>query len=173
MESFPQWSAFAVALWAGSFAVIGMEDSAGHRRSLVSWTGSETEAPRGIELARTEEQFVCLWQRHLGEEETGRYDMYNELAVPRIDFDRCMVIAIFEDKRFNCAGYRVKSISERDGALLFRYDDMPYQTTGGADEVSPYGFFVLEKTSREIVVEENVQRRRGPPIWEERVTFSP
>lgn len=143
-----------------------------HTRALVTLTGPQNEADAGIELARTEEQFIALWQRHRGEKPTGKYDAhYNPIELPVVDFDRCMVLAIFGKKGWNSAGYRVESIFERDGDLIFRYDDKSYQTAGpdgGGVRVQPYGFFVLPKASHRIVVEKNVQGMIGrEPVWRE------
>ncbi len=147
-----------------------------HKRALVMLTGAHSKAKRAIELARTEPHFIKLWQRHLGEKETGNpLSIYNPLGVPTVDFDRCMVLTLFGGDSWNSAGYYVDSIFERDGNLVVRYDDRSYQTSGkdgGGEKVSPYGFIVLEKSSKKIVLEKNVQGLiRGEPIWKETASF--
>ena len=46
-----------------------------------------------------------MWQEHKGEKPTGQYDLYYDpLALQLIDFDRYMVIAIFQGNGWNNAG---------------------------------------------------------------------
>lgn len=147
-----------------------------HKRALVTLTGASSKAERGVELARTEPNFIRLWQRHIGAKETGEYNAhYNEIGLPVVDFDRCMVVAIFEGDTWNSAGFSVHSIFERSGRLILRYEAKSYQTSGpdgGGRQASPYAFFVLPRFDKEIVMERNVQRLiRGGPVWKQQASF--
>jgi hypothetical protein len=124
------------------------------------------------------DDWAQVWQEHRGEKPTGQYDLYYDpLTLPSIDFDRYMVIAIFQGNGWNSAGLRFISISEENGRMIFRFRDKRYQTGGsGADggrkKATAYGFFVVPRSTKPIVLEEDMQNLIGePPIWKERITF--
>lgn len=120
-----------------------------------------------------------IWQKHKGRKLADRDDQYaNSLTMPLIDFDNYMVIAIFQGKSVNSLGLYAVSISEEDDRIVFRYDDSSYQTfhvagSGkGADEVTVYGFFVLRRSEKPVVLEEDVRDYIAElPKWKERITF--
>jgi hypothetical protein len=122
------------------------------------------------------DEWIRVWQEHKGEKPTGQYDLfYNPLALPLIDFDRYMVIAIFQGNGWNSAGLRAISISVEDKRIVFRFEDKSYQTGGphgGGRRVAVYGFFVVPRSTKSVVLEDNVQQYKGkPPVWQERITF--
>jgi hypothetical protein len=44
---------------------------------------------------------------------------------------------------------------------------------GGGEQVTVYGFFVLPRSSKTVVLEENVQNYiGGKPVWKERASLS-
>lgn len=160
----------------GEVQIDSSQSNGSHKRALVTLTGAKSKGAEGFDLASTEPAFVSLWQKHLGQEPTGKYNShYNPLGVPLIDFNRCLVIAIFAGQYWNSAGFAIDSISERDASIVVRYDDKSYQTAGpdgGGQRVSPYAFFVLPKTPKELILEKNVQGLIGhPPIWKEQHRF--
>ena len=130
-----------------------------------------------------------IWQEHMGKswQERGERiglqridprDLSEPLTCLEIDFDKYMVIGIFQGEGVNSAGLKVSSISEDDNRILFRFDQTSYQTMGragtsnGGDKVTDYGFFVLPRTTKRLVLEENVQNYLGePPVWKQRIDF--
>ena len=117
-----------------------------------------------------------LWQKHKGQKDNSEYDLYHDpLGLPLIDFQRYMVIAIFQGTRWNSAGLKAVSILEQQDGIVFRFDDKSYQTggrNGGGRRVTVYGFFIVPRSPKPVVLEENVQRVIGrPPEWKERITF--
>ncbi len=145
------------------------------RRPLLTLTGPKSfvetaEAHR----ARSAAEFEKLWLRHAGKTENDAF--YNAAGVPDIDFDRCMVIAVFQGMGWNSAGLRVEALIEEEGRILLRFDDKSYQTEGpdgGGVRVTAYGFFVLPRSDKPVVVEEDVQDLIGaPPKWKERARFA-
>jgi hypothetical protein len=115
-----------------------------------------------------------LWISHLGLSQIeGEYNwFYNEAGVPFVDFERCMVISVFQGEGWNSAGVRVVTITEEEDHILLRFDDQSYQTMGpdgGGQRVTPFGIFVLPRSKKPVVLEENVQGLIGkPPVWKER-----
>jgi hypothetical protein len=124
------------------------------------------------------DEWARVWQDHKGVKPTGEYDLfYNPLALPQIDFDNYMVIAIFQGKGWNSAGLTAVSIIEENNRIVFRFKDKSYQTMGsdpdgGGRKVTVYGFFVVPHSTKPVVLEENTQHEIGePPVWTERMTF--
>lgn len=122
------------------------------------------------------DDWMRLWQEHKAQKVTDQYDMYYDpLTLPLIDFDGYMVIGIFQGNGWNSAGLRAVSISEENNRIIFRFDEKSYQTSGlngGGQKVAAYGFFVLPRSTKPVVLEENVQGLIGkPPVWKERITF--
>lgn len=120
------------------------------------------------------EDWADLWIEHTGaQRHDGKYNwFYNEAGVPFVDFERCMVIAVFQGEGWNSAGVRVVTVAEEEERILLRFDDQSFQTSGpdgGGVRVTPFGIFVLPKSEKPVVLEENVQGLIGkPPIWKER-----
>ncbi len=141
---------------------------------LVSWIGADSriEKPRYARIT-TAEEWAKVWHEHKGTAPTP--GGHGDLAVPRIDFSACVVIAVFQGKAYNSNGVEVVSAAEDAGRMLVRFDDLSYQTMGpdgGGVEVSAYGLFVLPRTAKPVVLEEDVQGLIGqPPKWKERARF--
>ena len=163
-----------------SLSAVSAENPSGKMlKPCVVITGADSHVakPRYIRVASTDD-WARVWQEHKGQKPLGEYDRYYDpLTLPLIDFDRYMVIGIFQGSGWNGAGLNVFSIYEADNRIVFRYECRFYQTIGpvdgGRQKVSVYGFFVLPRSTKLIVLEENVQRYKGdPPKWKKRVTFS-
>jgi hypothetical protein len=98
--------------------------------------------------------WYALWKRH---RERGD-------AVPHVDFDSDMVIAIFAGERNSVDGVRLAEIRE-DNQSIYLY----YKLAGIAQEESrkndqPCSFYVLPRSSKKIVVFEGVPSEIGGPI---------
>ena len=133
----------------------------------ISWSGAHSKVAETKYFKITDsKEWEKLWHRHAGEKSD----------VPAVNFEVCMVIAIFHGRHFNSAGI-VITITEEGGQIRFRFDDDSYQTLGddekgGAVEVEDYGIFVIPRSTKPLVLEEDVQRLLDkPPIWKERARF--
>jgi hypothetical protein len=145
-------------------------------RPYVGLWGAHSKVKRkSFHRITTPEAWTALWLRHRGREAKSHSAYYNEAGVPDIDFERCMVVAIFQGEAWNSAGVKVLSVTEDEARLLLQYDDRSYQTAGpngGGVRVTAFGFFVLPKSTRELVVEENLQGLKGrPDRYRERARF--
>lgn len=143
----------------------------------VTLTGTDSHVKeRSYFRVTSQDEWIGTWHRHQGAKGSKDYDLfYNPLGLPYIDFERCMVIAVFQGSGWNSAGLRASQILEENAQIVLRFEDKHYQT-GGADgggrKVSVYGFFVLPRSSKTVVLEENVQGYKGrPPVWKERITL--
>ncbi len=164
------------ALFAAS-PVVGQEQEQepqeAKRQPLVSLSGADSKLDRGYYRLTSAEHFTEIYMRHLGQDPADFDAYHNPHGVPMINFDECMVVAVFQGEDWNSAGVIVDSIVEDEHRMTVRFDDRAYQTfgpDGGAQRVRAYGFFVLPRTDKMLVLEENVQSIIGePPEWKERV----
>lgn len=142
-------------------------------KPYVAWSGphSRIEA-RGYFRIATDAEWTDLWLKHRGMEKEGEgtYDtFYNPACLPEIDFAKCMVLGIFQGKRWNSAGVACRSIHENKERILIRFDDKAYQTEGTGERAAPFGLFVLPASNKPIILEENEQVYNfGPPLWKEK-----
>jgi hypothetical protein len=149
-------------------------------KPLVEFSGAHSRVDKTTyERITSLKEFRKAYLRHLGKDPERFDEYYNPDNVPTIDFDRCMVIAIFQGSSWNSAGVRVMSITEDSDRLLVRFDNRAYQTSGdfntgdgGGRKVTAYGMFVLPRTDKAIVLEEDVNPYlRPPPAWKEVARF--
>lgn len=141
---------------------------------LVSWYGPKS-AVREAKFGRAmnAEQWTKLWDEHEGK--ASAKDNVGVPFIPRVNFEKCMVIGIFQGARTNSNGVTIEAITEEASCIRVRYDEMTFQTSGGlnggggAVSVTPYGIFVVPRSNKPIVIEENVQGLKDNPArWKER-----
>lgn len=161
-----------VAIFCVAAGLAAAEDNA---RPLVTITGADSHVTaRNYHRVASEEEWIKIWQRHKGEKEAKDYDLfYNPLGLPSIDFEKCMVIAVFQGSGVNSAGLKTVAILENKDRSILRFEDKHYLTCyNGLKQVTVYGFFVLPRSSKTVVLEENVQNIIGqPPAWKERASL--
>jgi hypothetical protein len=123
-------------------------------------------------LVGNERDWVHVWEKHT-KKKIGENPYYRPNML-QVDFTSYMVLAIFRGQSANSDGVSFVSVDNSGDVLLVRLRDRWYQTMEEGDKVTPYGFIVLPRVSRKVVVEEDVQNRiGGPPIWKKLVTFPP
>jgi hypothetical protein len=142
----------------------------------VTITGSDSHVTKPLYCrAASEAEWLRIWQRHKGAEKSDKYDsFYDPLGFPVVDFDKCMVVAIFTGSTWNCAGLKFAEIQETKDSIVFRYRSKDFQTfgndgNGGGRRVNAYGFFVVPRSSKVMILEEDAHQYKGdPPLWKER-----
>lgn len=145
------------------------------RRPCVAIAGPDSlmDGPKFVR-ATTPEEWAAVWDAHSS---AGKPDLRAaDRLRPEVDFSRFMVIAFFRGESWNGDGERVESIDENDERVRIRFDKMSYQTFGpggGGVRVRTYGIWVIDRTSKPIVLEENVQGLKNEPAtWKERHRFA-
>ncbi|MFT7616906.1 MAG: hypothetical protein ACI97A_000536 [Planctomycetota bacterium] len=118
----------------------------------------------------TKKDLAVVWQRHKGQSTTEPFDFYyNPLGMPTIDFETSMVVAIFDGRGWNNAGIDARRVFIRNDDLVVRYQDKSFQTAGidgGGQLGAAYGFFILPRSNRKLVIEEDDQTMGdGGPKW--------
>lgn len=139
----------------------------------VTWRGRDSaiESPEYLRIgdAAAWERF---WQRHSGR--GLERDNVGGAFLPCVDFGQCTVVAIVIGKSVNSNGVMLAEIRDEADCLRLRFDESTFQTEGpgprgGAVDVRPYGIFVLPRSNKPMVLEENVQGRKGGEAqWKER-----
>ncbi len=153
---------------------------AGERRTVTPRLAAF--GPRSA-VERTEYRVVTdaaawkeLWSRH---QATRDAPAGAPKPAPTVDFSKELVVAVFQGRSSNSNGVGFEEVSEVDGELRVRFNDMSYQTVGpdgGGVRCTPWGYCVLPRPRNRVVMEENVQNLIGQPaIWRERyrVTVKP
>jgi hypothetical protein len=155
-----------------------VEARAGARPPVVSFYGPLSAiTERQYLLITSRDEFVKVWERHMGDRAVNLLSHGNGVIAPRIDFERYMVVAHFRGESFNCNG-DLASYETLDDRVRIRFDAMTFQTSAGFGErdpgerVTPYGIWVIPRTDKAIVLEENTQGLiGGEPVWTERMRF--
>lgn len=127
---------------------------------------------REYDRITAKDDLVKVWLRHTGTDPARHTDFYNEAGVPGVDFERCMVVAVFGGACINSAGIDVVSIAEEADRVLLRFQHRSFQSGPEGDRATPYGFFFVPRSPKALVLEENVQNLiGGEPKWKERARF--
>lgn len=170
-----------LALAASAAALAGLArlqpQREGERPACVAWSGPDSKiTARRFERIRDEQTWLKVWGDHAGQDETNLHFIWQ--TAPRIDFARFEVVACFRGTAVNSNGERVVGLEDTGGGLRIRFEGAWYQTasfdgSGGARASVPYGIWVIDRTDKPIIVEENVQGLIGhPPDWKEQKRFA-
>ena len=142
-------------------------------KAYVSWIGPDSGIEeRGIVRISDEKEWAALWKRHRPNWHSARRHGPQH---PEIDFTQCVVVAVFLGNQHNTDGVTVESVTRDGEALLVRFAESSYQTGPVSDEVTPYGIFVVPRTTGALVLE----RKCGgglsntPVDWEQAKRFAP
>jgi hypothetical protein len=166
----------AATVLCGAGVQQALRGKADDGKPCVEWVGAHSKIlEKGFQRVRTQEDWDALWHRHTGV--NAQFAHSKDAYPPRIDFSRFEVIAFFRGPATNTDGEEVVSIGEVGDALRIRFDSITYQTmsVSGPDhgeKCEPFGIWVIDRTSKPIVIEENVQGLLNqPPKWKEQRRF--
>ena len=181
MTTFKCWATALIAVLLLPSVAASADPAKEATRPYVTLTGADSHVKeRSYYRVASEEEWIKIWQRHKGKKESKDYSLfYNPLGLPSIAFEKCMVVAVFQGSGMNSAGLKTVAILEEKDRIVLRFQDKWYQTMSrmgegsGGDQVTVYGFFVLPRSSKTVVLEENVQDIIDqPPVWKERASLS-
>lgn len=144
--------------------------------ATVRWMGSysQIEKPRVV-LITDGTSWEALWREHMGgtiEKNANGFETW-----PSVDFSTHCVVGVFAGAAANSNGYEIESVEDLGDIVRVRCDQIQFQTASfdGKDSGCPttaFGLFVIPRSDRTIVLEENVQGLiGGPPVWKERARF--
>ena len=133
-------------------------------KPLLFWTGinSQIKQPH-YERISSSKQWKAIWLKHYGK--TAQEAFTDRIPRTEIDFERCMVLAIFQGEGINSRGLTLDSIQEESERIRVRFDEWHYQTdaNGGADRCQSFAFVVIPRSTKPVIVEENIQGLKGQP----------
>ena len=152
-----------VAAWFGIDGVRAQGQRAdevgwGPAQPVVSFTGSYSQIPqREYQRVLDAESWRKLWERHAGA--SAERDSYGEVVVPAIDFEKFMVIAIFNGEGWNTRNMLLVESSDHS-ELHLRFDAGTYQTAdGGVTEIVIEGEATPEEIERRVL--ENMEAKHA------------
>ena len=142
-------------------------------RPYVTLTGARSAINTAdYHRVTAQKELTTVWLKHVGIDAAKHSDYYNKAGVPLVDFERCMVVAVFGGRRINSAGLHVVSLVEEKDRVLLRFNHRSYQSGAEGDHVTPFAFFFVPRCGKPLVLEENVQNLLGgAPKWKERARF--
>lgn len=166
----------AIAVLVG----VGQRAEPESRPPVISFSGPHSAiTERAFHFITTQATFADLWASHIGEKAERMIAHSGGVIGPTIDFERFAVVAYFRGRSYNCDGEYVISIDEFEDRVRIRFDSHTFQTSSFGDEpdpgerVTPYGIWVISRTNKSIVLEENTQGLIGrEPVWTERQRFN-
>jgi len=134
----------------------------------VALSGAHSQIGEKSYLRITNENdWVKLWRKHKGDQSGGEYDFHHDpLGLPVVDFERFMVIALFEQ---GWDGFRADPLSESATEMTFcfrthghstgfarPFPNKPEDCVGDDDDWGPeqksYGFFFVPKSNKTIII---------------------
>lgn len=145
---------------------------------LVTLTGADSHVKeRGFHRIASQDEWIKIWQLHKGVVPAAKYDLfYNPLGLPYINFDKCMVIAVFAGNGWNTVELKPVSVGEDESTITLRYRSKGYQTagpSGGGKKVAAYAFFVLPRSSKTVIVQsEERTLKPDPPVVKEQARLT-
>lgn len=133
-------------------------------RVLRKWEGSDSEVvDESCVVVTDKDAWSALWMAHTI---NPMDDPVDPPKLPEVDFDSELVVAVFGGNSVNSRGYFVHEILNARNGWVIRVDETTYQTVNKADDVTPFGIWVLPKDGGSIAVEENVQGLKNKaPLW--------
>ncbi len=161
-----------------AFGVAMAQPGQSTRPPAVQWSGPDSAIEElRWERVRSPEAWRNLWAAHRGERASLAAQGW--VLAPEIDFERYEVVAYFRGQSANNNGERASAVFVREGVNVLRFDSASFQTASfdGEDKGvagRAFGIWVIERSDRAIVVEENVQGLiGGEPVWREVMRFEP
>jgi hypothetical protein len=160
------YSAMATGLFVLAVPLPGQEPL----RPYVVITGSDS-AVQQPECRRivTDAAWEALWDRHVAQEQrikAGR----PEAPRPAVDFQRCLLIAVFGGSTWNTEGLKVVDTVGKGDEIVVGTDWLSYQTTRAGDQTPPFAFIVMPRSPKPILVQVDTRDLReradnAPPKW--------
>lgn len=160
-------------------------------KPVINWTGTDSKvAKESFARCSSQKEWEVTWLNHQADK-NGEYSQ----KCPEVDFDSCMVIAVFHGKSYENTGIEVLAVNEDRDCVRVRYrpatyqvafsfppvtfgesaGESPKQREGGGEktlkrpyDTQSYVFIVLPKSPKPVILEEDLRDRLdGPSVWYE------
>jgi hypothetical protein len=133
-------------------------------RILGTYSGLDSRVDRQeSKRVASRHEWARLWAQHA------------EGRAPEVDFDRCMVVAVFLGRTGTSLGLTAVRAAEDYEEVVLRLDDGSFQQMGEPPPPrTPFAFFVLPASSKPVVLEMPVRESLDEPaLWRERARLAP
>ena len=133
---------------------------------LVALSGSNSRIVKAsFKRITSATEWEALWKQHTGKPVSNYYD---KSEMPRVNFDDCMVIAVFSGPSVANDGVSAVSVTEQPEKVVLRYSNRYLQITvpdvkarEKAVVNGAFGMFVLPRSAKPVVLEESVRTLKG------------
>jgi hypothetical protein len=158
-------SCLAIWLIALGLPAARAEENARLHRPLVSLCGSQSKIVEAqFHRVEAAPAWKSVWLEHLtGSKKEPKG--FVEMPAVEVDFERCMVVAVFEGKYFETQ-LRVVSLTESDRQIVLRLTGWFTPSTPFSKDAQPWGVFVLPKSPKVVVIQiDSRVAFDDPPRW--------
>jgi len=145
-------------------------------RPLAEMSGAYSKIATRFYIAVTsEKEWNRIWAKHSGQSDAILSAGGTQLHV---DFDRYMVLAVFQGEQPYNLGVVAQSIDEGMDKLTFRFTNKWVSAENGTPQrtaipYTPFGIFVLPRVLKEVVMEEAIYGSKGQaPTYTVRAKFN-
>jgi hypothetical protein len=172
MPSFPSIPAALLVLLCAAAPSFGEQkkpaDSGRKITPTMFWTGSDSRFERrDYQRIEKTSNWEPLWYEHAGVPK----DEVQGKPAPQIDFEKQMVIAVTLGKSYNCEGIRLLSVTEDSASITIKYYCARYNKLIDVDDVTPFGFVILPRSSKKVVLVEGIKEKGKEPRYVVRKTL--
>lgn len=102
-------------------------------------------------LIRSQKELTNLWLKHVSLPKDEYDKKIKLMGVPQVDFENCMVVAIFYGSSLSLEGIEAVSIIEKEEIISFNLEERTLGISLSGN-LSPYSFFIIQKHSKTIVL---------------------
>ena len=128
---------------------------------VISGGNSKIKEPRCVRVTSPAD-WATLWAAHSP----------SNTPPPRVDFEKEMVVGVFQGQYVNCRGITPLHILDCQDTLEVFVAGKYYQSYRVSDPATPYGLFIVPKSAKRLLVKDNIQGYiAAPPIWKEIAEF--
>lgn len=98
--------------------------------------------------------------------------LHSTEPAPTLNERTSMSLLIFSGRSVNSLGVKISSVEEQADSIRVRYTQHHFGSFRGGVECQPWAMVILPRTTKPILVEENVQANKwDPDLWEPRQTL--
>ena len=149
-----------LVLLLGGVVIVGVSEGrsddkadAFSTKPLITLHGrkSKIKKPKLVRIT-TAEDWRALWLEH----QTGSAkpaDVPEDLESADLDFEKVMVIAVFEGEGINCRGYSSHSVNVIEGRIRVRVSAHDYQSMLDTPDTHAWGILVFPRSNKEVVLD--------------------
>jgi hypothetical protein len=132
-------------------------------KPLISLGGGGSKNTKaGYHRIESPEAWNALWLRHnTGTEKPDNVPVTRPQA--EVDFSKCMVVAVFQGKGENCAGFKVHSVLETDEHITVRVQGFYLGTGPEGLKTQAWGIFVLPRSAKPLLIELDTRSDKADP----------